>query len=570
MHVTTKTKRELERLSGEYWVRCQDSDDDGVVVDWYINNLLPHEMAWAHTQGHSYEPCETLALLVGLSPEPLLQTVWAYQPKRRIILILNHAYSGVSGDDWAKQNQNWIKKIAPSITFSPTDVCVSTQEATPNWVFQNLRDTLLPDQRSGRKIIVDITGAKKTMAAGAYFFAAYAGVKISYVDFDHYHKRNRRPFGYSCKIGIQPDLYQTFGIRDWARVQKLYQQCSFHGAGAEVTRLAGLMKAVESSDFFTNPQREAVEHLRMVLTALEAWDHGDYSAAWTQMKAWPASMQDSVSKAQALIEQWNAGDRDKVRDALEKLAPDFPLPRAAFWLGAQGWPSIAEQTVPQFLGQHKVFKAGARPEESFYARPDLLLTYAYDELGKIRRLIESNEDYRSALLRAASLNEVLLVARLVALFCSDRLCVNDRPRHAIPDERQVFELLIQKPSASALYQFLTGSDEVINNFRPRVSRRSDSLDTLVLDQIASGVFTEFSQLADLRNQAIHTHLSVSRPIAEAALQVAQAALQEYRDHWLCLLKQGDFFDAPWNLSWDDLCRFCGLDFLPDLSHEHGA
>jgi hypothetical protein len=57
---------------------------------WYVKNLLPDELACA-PQFNGKLPqrsCTTLALLVGETPEPLLQAICAYKPKT--VFMISH------------------------------------------------------------------------------------------------------------------------------------------------------------------------------------------------------------------------------------------------------------------------------------------------------------------------------------------------------------------------------------------------------------------------------------------------------------------------------------------------
>ena len=55
---------EIKQRTNDHWNRN--------ATEWYIQNLLGHEMEYAQQQ---VENCDTLALLVGFSPDPLLQTI---------------------------------------------------------------------------------------------------------------------------------------------------------------------------------------------------------------------------------------------------------------------------------------------------------------------------------------------------------------------------------------------------------------------------------------------------------------------------------------------------------------
>lgn len=72
---------------------------------------------------------------------------------------------------------------------------------------------------------------------------------------------------------------------------------------------------------------------------------------------------------------------------------------------------------------------GANGQPSLYVDIPKLLVYVNDELAKIKRLIEPNEDYRSALLRAVGLWEVLMRARTLILIKTNKMVVAEKPTH---------------------------------------------------------------------------------------------------------------------------------------------
>lgn len=226
---------ELRRLTREYW-RFEGTIERR--IKWYIEKLLPQELKRAEKRDVLEDRlCDTLALLVGYSPEPLLQAICAFQPQR-VVLLLNEWYGSQddpnrqSGTSHGRDIKEWITDtdwLAPLLDQSPT-VDLYEVADRPDAVFQKLCECVLPDQRDGRSVIVDITGAKKSMDAGAFLFAAYADIPISYVDFDDYDEKERRPLGFTCRIGTLANPYDAFRLRDWERVRRLYNNYHFRAA----------------------------------------------------------------------------------------------------------------------------------------------------------------------------------------------------------------------------------------------------------------------------------------------------------------------------------------------------
>lgn len=544
---------ELEPLTNDHWTR-----NDTV---WYIQNLLGYEMEYAQQR---VEECDTLALLVGFSPDPLLQTIWKYRPKR-IVLVLNHEYGKQSGNHRADEYVGWIEEMARRgyctsaasdrfkvLATKREDIAIAETEAQPDWIFRELRDRLLSDQRAGRRIVVDITGAKKNMASGAFLFAAYAGADISYVDFEDYHPDKRRPLGYTCRIGTQPNPYRILGLRDWERVQKLYEQFAFGSAALELRQLAmsmgdGLASAAGAGGYFSDEQRQAVDRTIRVMAVLDQWDNGDFTSAW---KRWSENEEDGAS-------------------SLQSQMPKFPLPQAIQYLGSRGWPSAGATDPSTFLQQHRDLKRGtAKPEDSIFGQPDLLLTYAFDELDKIKRLIDQQNDYRSALLRSAGLDELLLKARVAILWLTNRLQIDGNPTVQLIKDKTRYDILAESASAAGFRTFLQDPNETLQ-FRVRggFTMRRSTGDTTTMDSYWNlpGCPIDHETLVKLRGEAIHTHLSIPAAYADAAFHIAENALKDFKTHWVALLnKPAPLAHQTWQQSWSDLCTHCGLDFLPAL------
>lgn len=544
---------DLETLTGDHWARNDST--------WYIQNLLGHEMEYAQQQ---VEDCDTLALMVGFSPDPLLQTIWKYRPER-IVLVLNHKYGKQPGKHRADEYVMWIGQMV-SMRYCPStaatrlststtkqeDIAIAKTEAQPDWVFRELRDRLLRDQRAGKRIVVDITGAKKNMASGAFLFAAYAGADISYVDFEEYHPEKRRPLGYTCRIGTQPNPYRILGLRDWERVQKLYEQFAFGSAAMELQQLAismgdGLASAAGAGSYFSDEQRQAVDRSIRVMSALDQWDNGDFTSAW---KLWSENEKDGTP-------------------SLQSQMPEFRLPQAIQYLGSRGWPSAAATDANTFLQQHRDLKRGtATPEDSIFNQPDLLLTYAFDELDKIRHLIDQQNDYRSAFLRSAGLDELLLKARVAILWLTNRLQIDGNPAVQLTQDKTRYDVLAESASAGGYRTFLQDPNETLQ-FRVRggfTVRRSTS-DTTTMDSYWNlpNYPIDHEILVKLRGEAIHTHLSIPAAYADAAYHIADSALKDFNTKWVAQLnKPSPLEHQTWQLPWSELCTHCGLDFLPAL------
>lgn len=586
--------------------RTQQHWDNGSALsttEEYIRELLPEELKYAqqYLGLKQCDDCDTLVLLLGFSTDPLLQSIWVYQP-RRIVLICNEKYvfgdeddpsNILTGRQWAEHFRRYIDQLRKQGLYSvPTlpnfdsangtspgngDIAICDKDASPDWVFRQLCERIIPQRRQAsdeerkKKVVVDITGAKKNMMAGAFLFADYAGAKISYVDFDEYDARRHRPYGFTCRIGEQPNPYRMLSLRDWTRVRNLYEHFFFRTAAEEVATIEKRMHIGISLDdkqvpYFDDQQRAAVKTLEHVFRLLESWDNGDYTAAY--------------------------------RGVLQPGVPQFPLPPAVERLGKAGWPSAETVNAQTLYDRHRRFKLGVYPrqtpmqeeEKSIFERLDILLAYTGDELAKIHRLICFNEDYRSAFLRAAALDEFLLKARVALLWRKGKLDIHEatqgrerRPVHPIaePEKRLCIVAIADCSSAKSMREFLEAkihgrnpwlsirtADERDVHYEFKIKRKSAEADKWKLASYwTDSIELKHHQMPDLRNEAIHTHLSLPREVAQAAYTFAASSLDDFLLNWVHRLDQTYQINTNWSLKWEALCHACGVTFLPPIPEE---
>jgi hypothetical protein len=561
---------ELREVTRAYWDKKKPTPGATVEqrIEWYIENLLPEELEHADQKrgALTFHACHTLALLVGHSPEPLLQAIGVFQPQR-VVLLLNQWYGAQKGMRRGEEMKGWIERwLVPSL---PQPLAVEPYEVAdrPDAVFRILCEQVLPDQRDGCAVIVDITGAKKSMDAGAFLFAAYADIPISYVDFDDYDETYRRPFGFHCRIGTLTNPYDAFRLREWERVRRTYDNYHFRAAAGTLLDILGAMQepaqTARQVDSTLSPFRpetvQAAETLLHVLRFYEAWDDGDYFRA-----------------------------RQLLHGVQERL-PAFSPPVAVTLLG-DVWPHTdgipdAEDAAQQLLDLHDELRTHPH---SIFESNDLLIAYARDELAKVERLVKANEDNRSALLRAAGLDELLLKARLVRLWhAGDEgwLGLWDQDEHywggcrSLTDpglQQKLYEALVNHQGTDFMRMALQKGSVTDKRLGRKVwafvkldvwresYRARPTPDAPCMGDYEHGTGLTGKLLTQLRNQAIHMYLCVTQPVAQAAVDLARANLEEFETNWAHLsgrcpgIRPGDVE----RMAWDELCRLCELDFLP--------
>lgn len=564
-------KTTLKRETEKYW------DDEEKGPKWYIKNLLPHEISYVVKPEKEFLECDLLVLMLGYTFDPLLHALAAYKPKQ-VLMVLNEEYDVQDGGSgFRKQNgdeffdhvfSQVFKQLADQklldVAPRPLPDPIITAGDSPVKVFKFLRKHLLElmgdaGRRNDKKIVIDVTGAKKSMVAGAYLFAAFADVPVSYVDFKTYNPKKGRPYGYTCEINVMPDPSRTFRLREWQRVQQFYEQYAFRSARELVEEIGGSMRKVETGDtedLFTDDERKAVSVLGEVLKVHESWDNGDYRGAL------------------------------KLRDEIIKDHPSvvtLPLPSAVTVLGeGEYWPHADDAET--LLKQVDALENGS---PSLYLDMPKLIVYANDELAKVERLVEYKLDYRSALLRAVGLTEVLFNARLRILFEKDLMEVAEvdentgEPRSYLRWSRASEEVKkrrdgILKIAERSIYVFVDAfryRDENAGTLKKyteiTVGDKKTGTKKLALRRTLNPSSPLISKncLLDkenqLRNKAIHTYLSVPESIASHTKDIAQASVKEFEEQWVGLM-QNESITPPTTTcaEWAKVCGACGINFLP--------
>ena len=588
---------DIKKRTEEFWeYKCS--------YDCYVEELLGRELAEGRQDDPTRlsglaNPVHTLAMTVGDSFEPLLQTVCVLRPQR-LILILNRVYADKTpGMDHGRELCRLVKKLVtapdlpddlrPALTDQRFEIIelaqptgrpwrratnrhfdlVEIAQDTPTEVFRALLLAFKAAEAqppTGSTNAVDITGAKKSMVVGAFLYAAHSQLPITYVDFDDYHPKFHRTYGYTCRIGKIADPYEAFQLRDWERVSQLYKRYDFRGARELVAGIQHVMArhlgGGEAEHALYDPtDLERVTRLTQAFQMYEAWENGDYREA------------------------------KGVCDAFSPALPPDVIPGAILGLG-DSWPAASDSAdagdaARDLLKDHLALKRGnGQPAASIFGQPGKLFAYVRDELAKIERLITKNEDYRSAYLRAAGLHEYLLKARLALCWLYGGLEV--KPKGAanwqpiaswrLDEQEKAFEFMLEESSEWKLRRTLKSHPPEEYNIVGGNVRRSLGapvlqsyskghpldLDTATHHEVAGGTPTPI--FVKLRGEAIHTHLYIPCRVAEAGLSLVMLAADEFESNWLehfrpgtILATKGQQVECP---SWPRLCEVLQLGFLP--------
>jgi hypothetical protein len=515
----------LELETHAYWTSLLGAGNDAVAraaaIDNYINGLLRKEIDCAKERAARQEGvwpkerADVLVLLVGHSIEPLLQTVCAYQPCE-IVLVLSPKYGKLNGERFARERVipklEVLKELNPPLLERRFEKVWPKPEqgSQPGDIFKLLLETLRGETKAGKNIVIDITGGKKSMVAGAYFFAAYTNAKISYVDFEDYHEAQRRPYGFSCQIGLLPNPYEIFGLRDWEQARNLYERFFFDEA---VRKLCAIIKDM-SREYFEPEQVTAAETLIKILRVYHAWSIGDYAQA--KKLSDEVKVLQPLASVEALHDKWPAN-----LDAVHTL-------RINDW---------------EFYSDHK-----------------LILQYALDESAKVDRIVNLKEDYRSGLLRAAGLNEVLLKARLaflckrgmLLLYRKDQKLADADAQNTVVDGQQIkawlAEEILKARNQTRVPEKGGLQAEKLKNALPYMSQSPESLAIL-------------TEIRELRNKVIHFVIPISKELANKAVNVMHKNVKDFEQVWVKSIEPEHQIKPDTLPDWEELCGWCKIDFL---------
>lgn len=596
---STALRRELKE---GYWdlAGIQDLKEK---LNVYIKDILPKEIAIVEVREYLEEgkikrlppnSCDVLILLVGFSIEPLLQSICVWKPKK-VMLLVNQAYGMDSdgnvrrGEDFALIVQELIEQLANTsakINFDGQEINNRASsigiKVLPPFILKSdeskdvFRKALeiVKDQNKDyeiplNKIVIDITGGKKTMVTGAYLFAAFANINMSYVDFDDdaYDPDKGKPYGDAFRIGILENPYTVFKLHEWKAVEQLYEKQLYGRAKQKVDELLFHM-----GDVFETTDISAATKLRNLLEIYELWDRGDYQKASRKISHLPKDIgftpPIAISPLSGQLPRW----------------PDISMPNM-----------IAKTQAENILAQVDCLSKGVitfparNIGDSIYLQKRFL-DYINDEMGRTYRLI-NNGEYRSAFIKSYSVIEVLLVSQVLAKLKNNLLEVTISTNPSVVpitsvsvtlNDAQINELsekIVEQSSAIWMLEMLSNKNRELRlNFKSTlfqiVGRGIDKRDTvkIKLNTTAQAITTfwqnlpisDVDTLRKLRNQTIHFCLWIPKDVAEAAYKWADACFNNLIsniNHMGLTWTYTRPNEPPFTMDWKSLCELCGIDFL---------
>lgn len=270
------------------------------------------------------------------------------------------------------------------------------------------------------------------------------------------------------------------------------------------------------------------------------------------MVAMQEYLPDSQTSIQLLVrilccyEDWDAGlyneAAEKARDISRDI--DFKPPAAVTCLDGK-W----------VVTNQACFAGGL---SNFYEDTPEFQAYVYDELDRIGRLIEFNCDYRSAFLRVGSLNEAVMLARLVKMIedGSNRKEMVESLQARTPNAESVFGTLIKPEGSSIQFGYNNGDIRFPNAPKVTVTIKKQMSGWYKIPLFnGQGYWRDFIRR---RNDLTHKYYSPPRTWAEDALKFVAANVEDF---WGRPMSTMDLQTSA--LPWSKLVQLCGIDrYLP--------
>jgi hypothetical protein len=185
-------------------------------------SLFERELDEARASGASRReaadlaPPDLLLLTVGTSPEPLLLAVAHHAPARVALLIEEHF-----DDDERRELERLWNRVRERLEQPPFgEVAWRRVRADPGSLFRDVEQQVQAARADGvERIVLDFTGAKKTMVAGAFLAAGFLELEASYVNFRDYDSTLNRPVpGTSFPVAV-PHPVELFRPREGERTE---------------------------------------------------------------------------------------------------------------------------------------------------------------------------------------------------------------------------------------------------------------------------------------------------------------------------------------------------------------
>lgn len=304
-------------------------------------SLFAEELRQARERGEAERaragaiPPDLLILCIGYSPEPLLLAVAHHAPAEVVLLVeqnLRATYLQSLAQLW-----DHFREILVAPAFA--QLAQRTVRDSPGDVYSSVRR--IAAERPGARLLLDITGAKKSMTAGAFLAAGFLDLETSYVDFSDYDPQLRRPVPGTSRPGRLDHPYRLFKLREEARLRDEFDRRRYR----EAERLAlSLAEAAESAEVVAilgaGEARQQAERLGTVARAARGyafWSEGFYREALAELEAGGAPAPATVARLAARWPRTDEGPEAIVRALAPRAVFSDPARALAYFVDVLVW-----------------------------------------------------------------------------------------------------------------------------------------------------------------------------------------------------------------------------------------
>ncbi|HEX4955810.1 MAG TPA: hypothetical protein VF017_20675 [Thermoanaerobaculia bacterium] len=277
---------------------------------------------------------DLLLLIVGYSPEPLLLAAVYHEP-REVVLLKS---LDLDRDYLVKLAERWDRFVGPRLPDLPPGEQLLRDgrgvRDSPEDLFRTVAKVVGQARRGGAaRIVLDITGAKKTMVAGAFLAAGHLGIETSYVDFDHYDSVLRRPLPGSPRPGLLPHPAELFRLGERRELASLFEAGRYEEVRRRAERLAEAAGSATVTQVLGEEEAERQAHgftrLARIAGAYQLWADGFYRDAAEGIRDIPGlPMPPQVEALAEVWPSWRADDSEEQRrpgSIVKALGPDRVL-----------------------------------------------------------------------------------------------------------------------------------------------------------------------------------------------------------------------------------------------------
>lgn len=207
----------LEKQVLDRWREIIQSEGLDAANRYYERHIFPDVIKIFSQKNDSYrQKFKYLVSLLGMSPEPVILTLHALQPKKVMFL-------------YSKESEPYLQKIDQFYHLHMDQVL--NREIDPSRV-ESIYEQIkwFVQQKDVAEIAVDITGGKKAMVSGASAAASFLGCTIFYVDYSEYNPTLRKPVPGTEYLNKLKNPAEVFGDITRREGVKLFHSGDYHQA----------------------------------------------------------------------------------------------------------------------------------------------------------------------------------------------------------------------------------------------------------------------------------------------------------------------------------------------------